>query len=101
MGSSIAWQPLSWTLEGSPLFWPNPWHPQKPPCRAAASSGLEAVVGPALGPLATSGLACGHCLWAQPAVTLYFSPPLVAGPRYEPLHREKVAPNCCPQQAKR
>lgn len=38
--------------------------------------------------------------WAQPAVTLYFSPPLVAGPRYEPLHREKVAPNCRPQQAK-
>lgn len=36
-------------LEGTPLFQSHPWHPQKPPCRAAASSGLEAVEGPALG----------------------------------------------------
>lgn len=51
-------------LEGSPLFQPNPWHPQRPPCRTASSSGLEAMVGPALGLLVTSSLACGHCLWA-------------------------------------
>lgn len=62
-------------LEGNPLFQPNPWHPQRPPCRTASSSGLEAMVGPALGPLVTSSLACGHCLWAQPPITPYFSPP--------------------------
>lgn len=55
---------------------------------------------PSLGPLAASGLACGHCLWAQPAVSPYLSPPSVEGPGHESSHREQVAPYCCSQQDK-
>ena len=55
-------------------------------------------MGPVLGPLATGGRACGHCLCAQPVVAPHVSPPVVEGPRGEPWRREKVAPDCRPRQ---
>lgn len=84
-------------LEGSPLFQPN-----RDTHRSLPIGQLLPLVWRLWwDPLVASGLACGHCLWAQPAVTPYFSPPLVAEPGLEPsLHREKVAPNCLPHQVK-
>lgn len=43
----------------------------------------------------------GHCLWAQPGVTPYFSPPLAAGPGHAPSHaRGEGGSRIPPQQVK-
>lgn len=43
----------------------------------------------------------GHCLWAQPGVTPYFSPPLAEGPGHAPSHaRGEGGSRIPPQQVK-